>query len=432
MKRSDLTAEIIAIGTEILLGDIVNTNAAYISRELAALGIGQYHQQVVGDNPDRVLQAFSLAFGRADIVITTGGLGPTGDDLSKEMGARYFGVSLREDPIAREQIRARLSRRGMQITPNNWKQAELPEGAIPLYNDHGTAPGFILERDEKTLIMLPGPPSEMRPMFDEQVRPYLASLSDQVLISRTLHLCGIGESQLEYELHDLMESMTNPTLAPYAKTGMVDLRITARAKDPAQAREKIEPVEAMLRARFGRKVYGADGDTLESVTGQLLLDHHLTVSAAESCTGGLFSGRLINYNGISEAYMMGFITYSNEAKERLLGVPHETLLQYGAVSEQTARAMAEGAARAAGTDAAVSITGIAGPGGGTPEKPVGLIYIGIHVKGRTKVLQLNCTKSRQENRDAAVISAMNALRLAVLEYADGLEPENKLEKDQEL
>ena len=268
--------------------------------------------------------------------------------------------------------------------------------------------------------MLPGPPSEMQPMFDKQAKPYLAALSDQVLVSRTLHLCGIGESQLEYELHEIMEKMTNPTLAPYAKTGMVDLRITAKAASPEEARALIQPVEAMIRERFGRKVYGTDADTLESVVGSLLIRNHLTCSAAESCTGGLFSGRLINYNGISEAYMMGFITYSNEAKEKLLGVPHETLEQFGAVSEQTARAMAEGAAAAADTDAAVSITGIAGPGGGTPQKPVGLIYIGVHLKGKTQVLKINGTKGRQENRNMAVITALNALRLAILDYEDGL------------
>lgn len=430
------TAEIIAIGTEILLGDIVNTNSAHISRQLAKVGIGLYHQQVVGDNPERVLDAFRLGFSRADIIITTGGLGPTGDDLSKEMAARYFGVPMEEDAQARANIEERLNLRGMTITPNNWKQALLPKGARPFYNDHGTAPGFILDQGEgeerRILIMLPGPPSEMVPMFDEQVIPCLQELSDQILVSRTLHLCGIGESQVEYALHDLMESMENPTLAPYAKTGMVDLRITAKAQTEEEARDMIRPVEDHIRELFGRKVYGADADTLESVTARLLLDNHLTVSAAESCTGGLFSGRLINYNGISEAYMAGFITYSNEAKERMLGVPHETLVQYGAVSEQTARAMAEGAAKAAGTDAAVSITGIAGPGGGTPEKPVGLIYIGVHVKGRTLAYRINCTKSRQENRNAAVISAMNALRLALLEYEDGLKEDGGLVLDREL
>ena len=408
------TCEIIAIGTEILMGDIINTNAAYIAKELVSLGINTYHQQVVGDNPARVLDAFSLAFGRADIVLTTGGLGPTGDDLSKEMGARYFGLTLKEDAEARHELEDRLNKRGMTITPNNYKQALLPEGARALYNAHGTAPGFILEKDGKTLIMLPGPPSEMKPMFDDQVRPYLASLSDEVMVSRTLHLCGIGESQVEYELHDLMDSLTNPTLAPYAKTGMVDLRITARASSREEACRMIQPVEEKIRETFKEKVFGADADTLESVVGQLLIQNKITFSAAESCTGGLFSGRLINYNGISEAYMAGFITYSNEAKEKFLKVPHETLETYGAVSEETARAMAEGAARAAGTDAAVSITGIAGPGGGTPEKPVGLIYVGVYMKGRTEVVRLMLTKSRNENRDMTVVTALNMLRLSLL------------------
>ena len=409
------SAELIAIGTEILLGDIVNTNAAYLARELAALGIPVYHQQVVGDNPDRVLDAFSLAFSRADIVITTGGLGPTGDDLSKEMGARYFGVPMFMDETARKNIEDRLHKRGMTITENNWKQAMLPEGAKALYNDHGTAPGFILDKNGKILIMLPGPPSEMQPMFDDQVHPYLSSLSEEIFLSRTLHLCGIGESQVESILHEDMEHMTNPTLAPYAKTGMVDLRITARAANQDEAKAMIEPVEREIRSIFQEKVFGADTDSLESVVGELLVKHKIPFSAAESCTGGLFSGRLINYPGISEAYMAGFITYSNEAKEKFLGVPHEILETYGAVSEQTARAMAEGACQAAGTEAAVSITGIAGPGGGTPEKPVGLIYVGVCVRGKTNVVRLQLTKSRNENRDMTVVTALNMLRLALLE-----------------
>ena len=418
MKTKNWSAEIVAIGTEILLGDIVNTNASYIAKALAALGINLYHQQVVGDNPERVLEAFSLAFGRADIVITTGGLGPTGDDLSKEMGARYFDVPMEEDPEARANIEARLTRMGREITPNNWKQAMLPQGAIPLQNDHGTAPGFILRKEDQILIMLPGPPSEMRPMFDEQVCPYLRSLSGEVMVSRTLHLCGIGESALEYRLHEQMERMTNPTLAPYAKTGMVDLRITAKASSEDEAWAMIHPVEDELRQDLGSLIYGADGDTLESVTGALLIRKKISISAAESCSGGLFSGQLINYNGISEVYKAGFITYSNEAKEQFLGVPHETLETFGAVSPQTAKAMAEGAAKAAGTEAAVSITGIAGPGGGTPEKPVGLIYVGVKVRGRIEVLELRLSGDRQENRRRTVIQAMNKLRLMLLEEPD--------------
>ena len=415
MKNKEWSAEIIAIGTEILLGDIVNTNASHIARGLAALGIDMFHQQVVGDNPARVLDAFELAFSRADIVITTGGLGPTGDDLSKEMGAQYFGLSMEENQEARRNIEDRLTKMGRQITPNNWKQAMLPQGAIALQNAHGTAPGFILRKEDQVLIMLPGPPSEMRPMFDDQVCPYLRTLSPEVMISRTLHLCGIGESALEHRLHERMERMTNPTLAPYAKTGMVDLRITAKAASEEEAMEMIRPEEEALREELGTLIYGADGDTLESVVGALLIQKKISISAAESCTGGLFSGQLINYNGISEVYKAGFITYSNEAKEQFLGVPHETLVQYGAVSQQTAKAMAEGAAKAARTDASVAITGIAGPGGGTPEKPVGLIYVGVHVRGRTEVLELRLSGDRQENRRRTVIQALNKLRLMLLE-----------------
>ena len=410
-----MTAEIIAIGTEILLGDIVNTNAAYLARELAQLGINTYHQEVVGDNPERVLETFKHAFERANLVITSGGLGPTQDDLSKEMGAKFFGVPLKEDSKARAHIEGYMQRLGRSITENNWKQAMLPEGSLPLYNNNGTAPGFILNRDERILIMLPGPPSELIPMFADQVIPYLRALSEDVLISRTLHICGTGESAVESILQEQMRKMTNPTLAPYAKEGTVDLRITAKAKSEEVAREMIAPVEEEIREIFGQQVFGADADTLESVVVELLAARGWHVATAESCTAGWASGRIVNYPGASKVLEGGLVTYSNEAKMALLRVKKETLDQYGAVSVQTAAEMAEGAAKILGTETAVSITGIAGPGGGTDEKPVGTVCVGVFCQGKIKTERFQFSRNREANRRLSVVKALDMLRLIILE-----------------
>lgn len=410
-----LTAEIIAIGTEILLGDIVNTNASHLARGLASLGINTYHQQVVGDNPERVLEAFEKAYETANLVITSGGLGPTQDDLSKEMGARYFGVPLVEDESARAHIERYMQGVGRQITENNWKQAFLPEGSLPLYNHNGTAPGFILNRDERILVMLPGPPSELIPMFDEQVMPYLRGLSEDVMVSRTLHICGTGESAVESRLHDEMERLTNPTLAPYAKEGIVDLRITAKAPSEEEARQMIAPVEAEIREMFGDQVFGADGQTLEGTVVELLKEKRWKVATAESCSGGWASGQLVNYPGASEVLEGGLVTYSNEAKQKLLGVKAETLKEFGAVSLETAAEMAEGAAKALGTETAISITGIAGPGGGTPEKPVGTVCIGVYCGGKVKTEKFKFSRNREANRRLSVVRALNMLRLSLLE-----------------
>ncbi len=410
-----MTAEILAIGTEILLGDIVNTNAAYLARQLAALGINTYRQQVVGDNPERLREALEYAYSRADLIITSGGLGPTQDDLSKETASTYLGLKLVENTEARQHLEEYMARKGRTITPNNWKQALLPEGAIPFQNHNGTAPGFAVEKDGKTLIMLPGPPSELKPMFEDQAIPYLRQRTGGLLLSRTLHICGVGESVVEYQLKEWMESLSNPTLAPYAKEGTVDLRITAKAQTEEDAIALIQPVEEKIRHMFGNAVYGADDDTLEGVVVELLKERGWTVAIAESCTAGLASGQLVNYPGASEVFETGYVTYSNEAKIKLLGVSPETLEKYGAVSEQTAAEMARGAAEHAGAQMALSITGIAGPDGGTLEKPVGTVWIGVYCQGKvyTELLQLH--RNRAANRHSAVIAAINRLRLVIIE-----------------
>lgn len=409
-----MIAEIISIGTEILLGDIVNTNARFLSRELAALGISVYFQSVVGDNPERLREVLMEAKSRSDIIITTGGLGPTEDDLSKETAAEVFGASLIEDPIAMNWIKEYFEKRHRTLSENNIKQGLIPEQAITLYNDHGTAPGFILTKEQSSLIMLPGPPLEMEPMFNKGVLPFLKSKQESILESQVLRICGIGEGHMEEEIKDIIISQSNPTIAPYAKRGEVTLRITAKAESTEEARELIEPVKEAIYERLGDNVYGEGDTTLEGVVAEILIKNHLTIATAESCTGGLLSGQLINFPGISEVLKEGFITYSNEAKIKYLNVSSETLNQHGAVSEETAYEMALGVAKVTESDVGISITGIAGPTGGTATKPVGLVYIGVSIGGHVKVKKIMCVGDRQKNRYTAVMNALDFLRRQLL------------------
>lgn len=412
-----MIVELISVGTEILLGNIVNTNASYLAEMCASLGLDLFYQTVVGDNEERMTKTLEQALSRSDIVIMTGGLGPTKDDLTKEIAAKVFDMELKEDPHTRQRIVDFLA--GSQykvITENNWKQAMVPVGAKVIDNHNGTAPGLILEKDEKVIILMPGPPNEMKPMFERDIAPYLNSLEPEIIFSEMVKISGRGESRVETEIMDLMESQTNPTIAPYAKTGEVHLRVTAKAKDEEQAKTLIAPVVEELKRRFGDFIYAVDENvTLATSLVALLQEKNLTITTAESCTGGLLSGEIVSVSGASNVFKEGFITYANEAKEKYLGVKHETLEQFGAVSEETAREMAEGAAKAADADTAIAITGIAGPGSGTEEKPVGLVYIGVYVKGKTKVEKYLLKGNRQKVRDYAVVNALNLLRMTILE-----------------
>lgn len=411
-----MTVELICVGTELLLGNIVNTNAAFISEKCAMLGLSMYYQSVVGDNEGRLEELLKTAWKRSDVVILSGGLGPTQDDLTKETAAKVMGRQLVEDARARKEIEDFMARRSRSITKNNWKQAMVPEGSIVLYNPNGTAPGIIMEEGKKCMILLPGPPNELVPMFEEQVYPYLHQMQPEVICSKMVKLCGIGESSAETKILDLIESQTNPTVAPYAKTGEVHLRITAKADSEELAYDLIEPVEQELQARFGDLIYTDKPEvTLEMAIYQLLKANLLTVTTAESCTGGLLAGRLINVPGISEYLKEGYVTYSNEAKEKLLGVPTETLAEYGAVSAQTAEAMAEGGAKAANADLCIAVTGIAGPDGGTEEKPVGLVYMSCYCRGTCYTEKNQYTGSRSKIREYSVASALTLLRRAILD-----------------
>ncbi len=411
-----MTVELICVGTELLLGNIVNTNAAFISEKCAMLGLSMYYQSVVGDNPGRLEEMVKTAMKRSDIIILSGGLGPTQDDLTKETVAKVMGKKLVEDQKARQEIQLFLERRGRTITENNWKQALVPEGCQVLYNVNGTAPGLIVKDDNTCVILLPGPPNELVPMFEEQVYPYLHKLQPEIICSKMIKLCGIGESSAETKILDLVEAQTNPTVAPYAKTGEVHLRITAKAESETAAYKLMEPVEEVLRQRFGTLIYTNDPQvTLEMAIYELLKANHLTVTTAESCTGGLVAGRLINVPGISEYLKEGYITYSNEAKQKLLGVPAEILQKYGAVSPQTAEAMAKGGAKAAEADVCIAVTGIAGPDGGSLEKPVGLVYMSCYCLGKVYTEKNQYTGSRSKIREYAVASALTLLRQAILD-----------------
>ena len=411
-----MTVELVCVGTEILLGNIVNTNAAYLAEQCAMLGLSCYHQSVVGDNEQRMEETIRRAVSRSDIVILSGGLGPTKDDLTKEVTARVFDMELLEDPHTRARIQEYFDQnhRG-QITENNWKQAQVPEGAMVIDNYNGTAPGLILQKDGKTAILLPGPPNELKPMFERDIRPFLNRLEPEGIYSKMVKICGFGESKVESMITDIMESQTNPTIAPYAKTGEVHLRITAKAINEETADEMMEPMMEELYRRFGSQIFTTEeAVTLEETIVELLKEKGKTVTTAESCTGGLVAGRLLNVPGASSVYMEGYITYSNEAKEKLLGVSHVTLEQYGAVSKETACEMAEGAAKAAGADLAISVTGIAGPDGGTKEKPVGLVYVGCYADGEARAYEFHFTGNRAKNRESTVAKALTILREALI------------------
>ena len=416
-----MVVELISVGTEILLGNIVNTNATYLAEKCALLGCSLYHQTVVGDNEERMEEAIRQAIERADIVILTGGLGPTKDDLTKEVTAKVFGRKLYMDERSKARIQDYFEKiKSKKVTENNWKQALVPEGAIVIDNLNGTAPGLILEDKErgKAAILIPGPPNEMKPMFEHDIAPYLNKKQPEGIYSHMVKVCGIGESRAETMVADLMDAQTNPTLAPYAKTGEVHFRVTARACSEEAAEKLMEPMIEEMKKRFGDAVYTTEENvTLEESVIRLLEEKKMTVTTAESCTGGKLSGRLLNVSGASGVYNEGYITYANASKEKILGVKHETLETYGAVSEQTAAEMALGAAKAAGADAALSVTGIAGPGGGTAEKPVGLVYIGCAVNGEVTVREYRFTGNREKNRDYAVARAITLLREELLKRA---------------
>ena len=407
------SAEIVTIGTEILLGDLVDTNTAWLSERLATLGVGIYRHTTVGDNRARITAAFKEAAARTDLVITTGGLGPTSDDLTNECLAAVTGRGMVEYPEAREHVDTMFEKFGRKPTANNYKQALFPEGTRLIPNPLGTAMGSLLDDDGTLFATLPGVPSEMKRMFEDTLEPLIRARSDGSIVSKTLWFAGIGESALAEQVQDFLDA-TDPTVAPLAGQGKVRLRITTRAATQREAENKIAPVEREILARLGDYYFGEDDETLESAVGRLMKEQGVTLALAESCTGGLLAKRLTDIAGSSAYFKEGLVTYTNESKERLLGLPKEMLLEHGAVSEPVARRMAEGVRELASSDYGLSVTGIAGPDGGTKEKPVGLVFVGLSDATETVAERLDLTawaRSREAIRERSANRAFDLLRL---------------------
>lgn len=418
------TAELIAVGTELLLGNIANTNAQTISQALSALGINVFWHTVVGDNPQRLREALDIARRRADILITTGGLGPTYDDLTKQTICAAFDQPLVLHPDILEEIRVFYeSALHVPMPENNAQQAMLPRGCTVFDNPVGTAPGCAFSCDGVHVLMLPGPPHEMETMLRRCAVPYLRRLSQEVIVSRDIMTFGMGESSVDQLLHETMSHMENPSLATYAKPCEVRLRATAKAADPAQAEAMLAPVVEQVRTALGDIVYGIDVENLESVCLSLLKERHLTLATAESCTGGLVAQRITALPGASAVFRGGVVSYWTEIKAAVLGVPQEILDQYGAVSEQTARAMAQGARRITGADLAVSVTGVAGPDPDERGTPVGIVYIGLDTPTGTFCRKMDSGRRRRDRiRGLAANHAFDVLR----RYLTGLPMEELL------
>ena len=409
-----MKTEIITVGTEILLGDILNTNTHYLSNELANMGIDVYYQITVGDNEQRLLSQLKESFKRSDLVRLTGGLGPTEDDITKEVCAKYFNMEMEFHEQSWDKIIEIHNKMNRKPTENNRKQAYFPKGSLILPNKYGTAPGCIMEKDKKTIIVMPGPPKEMKPMFDNYVKPFLLKDNKNILKSKVLRIIGMGESKIENDLLDLIDKQINPTIATYAKDGECTVRITAKGKNEKEVESLIEPISNEIKSRFKEKVYGEDDTAIEDEVAKILVDNNLTIAVAESCTGGMVAADLINYPGISSVFMEGCVTYSNEAKMMTLNVKKETLNTVGAVSEQCAKEMSEGVAARHNTNIGLSTTGIAGPEGGSEDKPVGLVYMGITINNKTIVKKYIFNGNRQQIRSRACKTLLNDLRLELL------------------
>ena len=410
MEKILSRAEILCVGTELLIGDIVNTNAAYLSRRLATLGIGGYRQSVVGDNKARLAEDLRTALSRADVVITSGGLGPTADDMTKEIAAEVFGrkMVLHEPSLAR--IERYFAATGRVMTPNNRKQAMMPEGAIVFDNDYGTAPALALANDEgKVLVLLPGPPRELEPLFREKVEPFLQPRCGAVLFSRNVHICGMGESAVEAALPSSLLECANPTVAPYCVEGEVRLRVTAKAADEREAAALCDKaVDQIKSTPVGGYIYAIDTPSPEAALIKKLLESKMTVTTAESCTGGLIAKRLTDIAGSSGAVVGGFVTYQTPTKTQLIGVPAELIEKHGVVSAEVASAMAKGARAALGADIAIATTGYAGPGGGDEQNPVGTVYIAVAGERGTAVRRFNASPMR-DRAYIRTVAATNAI-----------------------
>ena len=402
--------EILSVGTEILLGDILNTNSRYLSVELAKIGISVLHHTTVGDNAERLAAALTAALERSDIVIATGGLGPTADDITRDVCCEVMGFGTVFNREIADGIKNYFEGRGIPMPENNLRQAYVPVGGEVFENKNGTAPGIGMKKNGKCVVILPGPPYEMAPMYHECVVPYLAEYSDGIIVSKTVRTMCIGESAMAERVADLLEG-ENPTVAPYAKKGEALLRVTAKAETEAEAQAMLEPVIAKIRKRLGDVVYGIDSESIEQRVVELLKKNKMTLATAESCTAGYIPKRITDIAGASSVFEYGAITYSNDVKEKVLGVKHETLVAYGAVSEQTATEMAAGIRRVSGADIGIAVTGIAGPGSDGTNKPVGLCFIALNAPDAQICEKIETGRNdREYNRYVTASRALNLVR----------------------
>ena len=401
---------ILSVGTEILFGQIVNTNTVYLSQQMNMLGFDVMYHYTVGDNPKRVEEMIDLAFQDCDLILTTGGLGPTQDDLTKEVACKALDDTLVMMDDVLEEITKYFKTLGREMTENNKKQAIMPSRATVFHNDAGTAPGFALEKDGKYIICMPGPPREMKRMFQKSVVPFLQSMIDGALYYRQIRFFGIGESMLETQLLDLIDNQTDPTLATYAKEGECSLRIASKRATEEDAEHAVDEMLEKVKERVGHYIYSCDDEELAQVVADRLMEQGLTLSSAESCTGGMFASTMTDIPGISQCFDRGLVTYSNQAKMEELGVSAGTLEKFGAVSEETALEMVEGLKSVSGSDVCISVTGIAGPGGGSEEKPVGLVYIGFSYgdKKICKKIQMR-NVNRSWNRHYTLLCMLNVI-----------------------
>lgn len=409
-----MKAAIICVGTEILMGSTLNTHSQYLSLKLNEVGIPIYYHGVVGDNPERLKEMLAHYYQTVDLIILSGGLGPTEDDLTKEIVCEYMNVPLVFSEEVHQKLLDRMQKYGVKkMTSNNLKQCLVPETGIVLNNPKGTAPGCIVSNEGKTAILLPGPPNELIPMVENEVFPHLVKWSKGALVSRYIRLFGIGESACETEIKDLIDAQVNPTLATYAKPGEVMLRITASGEDEHEAEMLLKPVLDEVTNRLGQYIYAFDNEELESVLVTALKNSGKTIAFAESCTGGLISSKIVNVPGSSAVFGTGLVTYANESKMKLLGVTESCLENHGAVSEETARAMTEGLRLSSGADLCVSVTGVAGPDGGTAEKPVGLVYLDLLADGKHETHRLMLTGDRERIRNQTALHALHKSLLKI-------------------
>lgn len=422
-----MKCEILSVGTELLLGDILNTDAQFLARELAAMGFTMQHQGTVGDNPERLREAVEHALSRSDIIITSGGLGPTADDITKEMCAEVMGIPLVLHEESLQRMLDFFSHRKGGMPETNRKQAYLPEGGVVFRNDYGTAPGCAMEKDGKCIICLPGPPRELYPMFNNFVKPYLLEKSGMVIISHNIRTFGIGESLMAETAGELL-NMSNPTVAPYAKDGEALLRVTARAQTKEKAEELIKPVIAEIENRLGKFIYGIDVSSLQEKLVELLKEKKMKIGLAESCTAGYIAKRITEIPGSSEVFDCGIVSYANSVKEKLLSVPKEAIDQFGVVSREVACHMAKGALKISGADIAVSVTGIAGPDPSEGGKPAGLSYIALADKNNVWCIRFETGRSGDNREYNRYVTASNALNLARL-YLTGKLTQEEAEHD---